>query len=69
MVPTKTIRKLIYRDSKFLCDLGHKARVDIILGRKTSTGEKHRDIGLYNGTEEGIGKAKEQIKKQLQLVC
>lgn len=67
VVPTKDIGKLLYRNSKFLYDLGHKTKVDIIPSGKAYPGEKHREIDLYNGTEEGIGKAKEEIQKQ--LVC
>ncbi|KAI9647661.1 hypothetical protein NHQ30_004046 [Ciborinia camelliae] len=67
MVPTQDIGKLIYRNSEFLNDLGPKVKVDIIPSEKAYTGQKFREIGLYNGTEEGIEKAKEEIKKQLLI--
>ncbi|KAF7868402.1 hypothetical protein EAF04_004934 [Stromatinia cepivora] len=64
-VPTKDIGTLIYRHNEFLTDLANKTKVDIVPSDKAYVGQKNREIGLYNGTEEGIEQAKEEIKKQL----
>ncbi|QSZ31253.1 hypothetical protein DSL72_000816 [Monilinia vaccinii-corymbosi] len=65
MVPAKHASELIYPGSKFLYDLGQKTGVDIIHCEMIYQGLKEREIGLFNGTEEGIEKAKGEIKKQL----
>ncbi|KAJ8070938.1 hypothetical protein OCU04_001296 [Sclerotinia nivalis] len=65
LVPTKDIGTLIYRNNEFLTELANKTKVDIVPSDKAYVGQKKREIGLYNGTEEGIEKAKEEIKKQL----
>lgn len=66
-VPTQDIGKLIYRKNEFLTDLANKTGVEIVPSDKAYVGQKNREIGLYNGTEEGIAKVKEAIREQ--LVC
>ncbi|KAF7960201.1 hypothetical protein EAE96_001799 [Botrytis aclada] len=64
-VPSDQMGKLTYRDNEFLTDLAIKAHLDIVPAPKAYVGEKNREIGLYNGTEQGIELAKKEIQKQL----